>query len=69
MDVAFNSVGITDWKKYVKQDPKFMRPAEVYYLRGDSTKAREELGWTPKTSFDEMISKMVKNDIKLLNRN
>ena len=46
-----------------------MRPAEVYYLRGDSTKAREELGWTPKTSFDEMISKMVKNDIKLLNRN
>tara|TARA_R110000765_G_scaffold125419_2_gene222981 strand:- start:309 stop:1271 length:963 start_codon:yes stop_codon:yes gene_type:complete len=69
LDVAFNSVGIADWKKYVKQDPKFMRPAEVYYLRGDSTKAREELGWTPKTSFDEMISKMVKNDIKLLNRN
>jgi GDPmannose 4,6-dehydratase len=43
-----------------------MRPADVYYLAGDSSKAREELGWKPKTSFDEMVSKMVANDIKLL---
>ena len=41
-----------------------MRPADVYYLRGDSTKAKDELGWTPTTSFQDMVSKMVKNDIK-----
>jgi len=66
LDSSFQHIGITDWSKYVKQDPRFMRPADVYYLRGDSTKAREELGWTPKTSFEEMVSKMVVNDIKLL---
>ena len=66
MSSAFNVIGIDDWKKYVKQDSRFMRPAEVYYLRGDSTKAKKELGWTPTTTFDEMITKMVKNDIKLL---
>ena len=42
-----------------------MRPADVFYLRGDSTKAQEALGWKPKTSFNEMVSKMLKNDIKL----
>ena len=43
-----------------------MRPAEVDVLCGDSSKAREKLGWTPRTSFDQMVSKMVANDIKLL---
>ena len=43
-----------------------MRPADVYYLRGNADKAREELGWKPKTSFDEMVRKMVQNDIELL---
>ena len=43
-----------------------MRPADVFYLAGDSSKAREELGWKPKTSFEEMVSKMVTNDIKLI---
>jgi GDPmannose 4,6-dehydratase len=66
LDVAFQHVGITDWDKYVKQDSRFMRPAEVAVLCGDSTKAREVLGWYPRTSFEEMVSKMVKNDIKLL---
>ena len=66
LDAAFNSVDITDWENYVKQDPRFMRPAEVAVLCGDSTKAREVLGWYPRTSFEEMVSKMVKNDIKLL---
>ena len=63
---SFQHIGITDWSKYVKQDSRFMRPADVYYLRGDSTKAKEELGWTPKTSFEEMVSKMVTNDISIL---
>ena len=42
-----------------------MRPADVFYLRGDSSRAKEELGWTPRTSFEEMVSKMIRNDIKL----
>ena len=66
LDNAFQHIGITDWDKHVGQNPKYMRPADVFYLAGDSTKAREELGWKPKTSFDEMVSKMVVNDIKLL---
>ena len=66
LDAAFDTVGITDWKKYVKQDSRFMRPAEVAVLCGDSSKAREKLGWKPKTSFNEMVSKMVKNDLELL---
>ncbi len=66
LDVSFQHIGVTDWGKYVKQDPRFMRPAEVDVLRGDSTKARVELGWAPKTSFEEMVSKMVANDINLL---
>ena len=43
-----------------------MRPAEVAVLCGDSTKARKVLGWYPRTSFEEMVSKMVKNDLELL---
>ena len=63
---SFKHIGIDDWSKYVKQDERFMRPADVYYLRGNADKAREELGWKPKTSFDEMVRKMVQNDIELL---
>jgi len=63
---SFKHIGIDDWSKYVKQDERFMRPADVYYLRGNADKAREELGWKPKTSFEQMVSKMVENDIQLL---
>ena len=66
LDAAFQHIGIVHWSEYVKQDPRFMRPAEVDVLRGDSTKAKDELGWTLSTSFQEMISKMVANDINLL---
>ena len=48
----------------VKINPKFYRPAEVDLLLGDSTKARKELGWKPETSFEQLVDKMVKNDIK-----
>jgi len=66
LDIAFKCVDIDDWDKYVKQDPRFMRPAEIDVLCGDSTKAREVLEWSPRTSFEEMVSRMVKNDIELL---
>ena len=66
LDAAFTAVDITDWEKYVLQDERYMRPAEVAVLCGDSTKAREKLGWTPTTPFEEMVRRMVKNDIKLL---
>jgi len=66
LDAAFSAVGIENWEKYVKQDPRYMRPAEVDVLRGDSTKAKDKLGWSSTTPFDEMVRRMVKNDIKLL---
>ena len=66
LDSAFQHIGITDWGKYVGQDERYMRPADVFYLAGDSTKARDKLGWAPATPFQEMVSKMVSNDINLL---
>ena len=69
LNVAFGEVGITDWEGHVGQDERFMRPAEVDVLRGDSSKALSELGWKPKTSFDELVRKMVGNDVKRLEKN
>ena len=66
LDEAFKVIGIDDWSKYVTRDERFFRPAEVDVLRGDATKAKEKLGWEPTTPFSEMVSRMVKNDIKLL---
>jgi GDPmannose 4,6-dehydratase len=63
LDVAFDTVGIDDWEGLVKQDPRFMRPAEVDLLIGDATKARETLGWKPKVSFTELVRMMVENDL------
>lgn len=64
LDAAFNKVGIKNWKPYVKIDAQFNRPNDVVYLCGDSTKAREKLGWTPKTSFKQLVEMMVSADIK-----
>ncbi len=66
LTLAFKEVGINDWSKYVKQDPKFMRPAEVDVLRGNSDKAKKDFGWTPKTSFEELVSIMIEKDLKRL---
>jgi GDPmannose 4,6-dehydratase len=63
LDAAFAAVGITDWSGYVHQDPQFMRPAEVDLLVGDSTKARERLGWQPKVGFAQLIKMMVDADV------
>ena len=66
LDAAFKHVGVTNWDRYVKQDPRYMRPAEVDVLRGDSSRAREILDWEPETSFEQMVRNMVENDIQLL---
>ena len=66
LDVAFNHVGIPDWTQYVRQDPAFMRPAEVDELIGDSTKAHEKLGWKPTVSFEELVTMMVDADLAAL---
>lgn len=63
LDVAFAHVGIEDWSGFVKQDPRFMRPAEVDLLIGDPSKARSVLGWEPKVSFEELVRMMVENDL------
>lgn len=62
LDEAFGLVGL-DWKKYVEIDPKYYRPAEVDLLLGDSTKAREKLGWKPKTTFKELVKIMLEYDL------
>jgi GDPmannose 4,6-dehydratase len=62
VEAAFGHVGL-DWKRYVKTDPKFVRPAEVDLLQADPSKARRELGWTPKVSFPELVSMMVDADL------
>ena len=61
---AFAEVGIADWKRYVRQDPKFFRPAEVDLLIGDATKAREQLGWTPEVDFPSLVKMMVAHDLR-----
>ncbi len=63
LDIAFARVGIEDWDQYVFIDPKFFRPAEVDLLIGDSAKAKANLGWTPKVSFQELVHMMVDSDL------
>jgi GDPmannose 4,6-dehydratase len=65
VEEAFKVVGIETWEKHVVANSvKHTRPAEVDYLIGDATKAKEVLGWTPKTSFKELVRIMVEADLK-----
>jgi GDPmannose 4,6-dehydratase len=65
VEAAFGVVGL-DWRKHVVLDPKFIRPAEVDVLVGDAAKAKAALGWSPKTSFTELITMMVDADLARL---
>lgn len=67
LEVAFEYSGLGSWTKYVTQNPKFFRPAEVNKLKGDSSKAKEILGWTPKVCLDDLIKMMLDADIKRVN--
>ena len=65
LERAFAEVGIDDWHPYVRQDPKFFRPAEVDLLIGDSSQARTKLGWQPEVSFQQLVSMMVAHDLEV----
>ncbi len=65
VDVAFAHVGL-DPADHVEIDPRFLRPAEVEHLIGDATKAKEKLGWEPRTSFEDLVKLMVDADLELL---
>jgi GDPmannose 4,6-dehydratase len=54
-----------NWREHVEIDPRYFRPAEVDLLLGDSTKARETFGWTPRTSFTQLVKMMVEGDMAL----
>jgi GDPmannose 4,6-dehydratase len=66
VEVAFDEAGLGDWERYVEIDPQFVRPAEVDLLIGDPSKAKAQLGWEPRTSFEELIRLMTRADLELL---
>jgi GDPmannose 4,6-dehydratase len=64
---AFAHVGL-DYRKHVDIDPRYYRPTEVDFLLGDASKAREKLGWTPRTSFEQLVRLMMEADLELAAR-
>ncbi len=67
LEEAFGYAGL-DWRKYVQEDPRYLRPSEVDYLIGDATKARETFGWKPATGFKDLVRIMVDADRQKLRR-
>ena len=68
IEIAFDEIG-RDWHDHVEQDPALLRPAEVERLCADPSKARRQLGWRPRMSFEELIRLMVREDIERVGRN
>lgn len=67
LEEAFQYAGL-EWQKYVQEDPRYLRPSEVDYLMGDSSKARKKFGWAPKTRFRDLVRIMVDADRETLRR-
>jgi len=67
VEIAFSEVGL-NYEDHVIVDPKFFRPAEVTFLLGDPSKAKERFGWTPEVSFEELVKMMVRSDVELYER-
>lgn len=65
---AFKVIGISNYKDYIEINKKYFRPADVNYLLGDASKAREKLNWQPKMELPELVKLMVKSDIELLSK-
>jgi GDPmannose 4,6-dehydratase len=68
VEIAFDEAGLGDWEPYVELDESLVRPAEVDHLIGDYSKAKQDLGWEPATSFEELIRLMTRADLELLQR-
>ncbi len=67
LSLAFDAIGVVDWKPYVRQNPAFMRPAEVDILLGDPSKAEANLGWRREVDFPGLVNRMVDHDVDLIN--
>jgi len=67
VEVAFAHVGL-DYRDHIATDPALLRPAEVYHLKGDSSKARRELGWQPTVTFEDLVAMMVDADLEALEK-
>jgi GDPmannose 4,6-dehydratase len=67
-EIAFDEAGLGDFEQYVVIDPAFVRPAEVDHLIGDPAKAGRDLGWKPRTSFEQLIRLMTRADLESLSR-
>ena len=65
LTLAFAEAGLDDWHRYVRQDPKFFRPAEVDLLIGDPKKAQDKLGWRREVDFPSLVKMMVRHDLEL----
>jgi GDPmannose 4,6-dehydratase len=65
VSLAFAEAGIDDWQRYVRQDQKFFRPAEVDLLIGDPSKAQTKLGWKREVDFPALVKMMVENDLRI----
>ena len=62
--VAFDAAGVDNWERYVVSSQKYIRPAELDYLRGDSSRLQHELGWKPRVDFEQLVRMMVAEDIR-----
>ena len=65
VELAFAAADLGDWRRYVRQDERFFRPAEVDLLVGDASKARRRLGWRPTVDFPSLVERMVAHDLKV----
>jgi GDPmannose 4,6-dehydratase len=66
LEEAFRVAGVSHWDRFVRDDPRFRRPSEVFNLRGDASKAARELGWAPKTKFPQLVRLMVEAELERL---
>ena len=65
LDISFGAIGIDDWVPFVTTDDRFLRPAEVDHLMGDSSRAREHLKWAPTMEFSDVLVAMVESDLDI----